>query len=177
MTPYILLWKSGCVKRWHCNIDHNLRESGDDTASHQWRVAMLLQMLHPLPSAHLLACALTHDVPEVITGDMPAPAKAGMMGEVIEAAESEVAAHWGLPVPSAKDKQWVKLCDMLDAVLWVKSRAPYLLMGGEWANNVDQILILAKALDVYDKVNALLNGSTGSGRAPRHGGVSSQAVS
>ena len=156
MTPDTILWKSGNVKRWHCNLDRALRESGDTTASHQWRCAMLLMMLHPLPSAHLLGCVLTHDVPEIITGDVPAPAKGGVLGEVLAMAETEVAENFGLPIPTDKDVRWLTLVDRLDAYMWTKEHAPYVLKTSEWMSTYAGILALSDALEVREKVEVLL---------------------
>jgi len=155
VTPDIILWKSGCVRRWHNNIDKALRESGDDTASHQWRCAMLLMMLHPLPSEHLLACVLTHDVPEIITGDVPGPAKTGPLKAILDAAEALTAKAFGLPTPSAKDKQWLTLVDRLDAYLWAREHCPYVLNTSGWMESHASIIGLSEALGVRDKVEAL----------------------
>jgi hypothetical protein len=156
MNPDTILWKSGGVKRWHCSLDRALRESGDTTASHQWRCAMLLMMLHPLPSAHLLACVLTHDVPEIVTGDVPGPAKAGMLGEVLAMAEAQVAESFGLPMPTDKDTRWLSLVDRLDAYLWAREHAPYVLKTSAWMSNYAGILALSDTLGVREKVEALV---------------------
>lgn len=152
-----ILWKSGCVKRWHSSIDKNLRESGDTTGSHSHRVAMLLLMLHPLPSAHLLACALTHDAAEVFTGDVPGPMKKGELKVLMERYERELAERFSLPVPSDKDKAWITLCDKLDAVMWVRENAPYVLHTSDWIEEWEQVVKMSKALGVYDKVEELLS--------------------
>lgn len=156
MTPDTILWKSGCVKRWHCNLDHRLRESGDTTGAHSQRMAMLLLMLHPLPSAHLISCVITHDSQEILTGDLPATAKKGAIGLVMAEYERQVSEHFALPVPSEKDKKWVDLCDKLDAVLWVKEHAPYLLVANEWLQEIDRVKGMASDLDVWEKVEGLL---------------------
>jgi len=155
MNPDLLLWQSGYTRRWHNNIDYRLRESGDDTGSHQWRTAMLLLMLHPLPSAHLISCALTHDVPEIVTGDVPSPAKQGEMRKVLDHLESEVGAALGIPTTSEKDKKWVELCDQLDAWLWVRERSPAQLVTKNWKNTRERILEIAEELGVKDKVEML----------------------
>jgi len=156
MTPDIIIWKSGCVKRWHSSIDRELRESGDTTGAHSHRVAMLILMLHPLPSAHLLACALTHDTPEVMTGDVPRPMKDGVFGEMLERIEDQVIDTMKLPKPEAKDRAWVKLCDSLDAILWVRDHAPYLLASPDWVEMWEGVLQQANALNVKDKVEELV---------------------
>lgn len=156
MTPDIILWKSGCVRRWHNSIDKGLRDSGDDTGAHSYRVAMLLLMLHPLPSAHLLSCALTHDVAEVFTGDMPAPMKVGQFKDLMERYEGEIAKKFEMPVPSDKDKAWLSLCDKLDAILWVREHAVHLLATPDWVDEWLRVLQMATTLGVREKVEELV---------------------
>jgi 5'-deoxynucleotidase YfbR-like HD superfamily hydrolase len=151
-----LLWKSGCTKRWHCNIDHRLRESGDTVGAHTYRALMLLLMLNPLPSAHLIACLATHDTPEVFTGDMPGPMKRGAVKEMMDHYESEIIKKYKLPVPSGKDLLWVELCDKLDAILWVRERSPHLLRAYDWIEAWAKILSIADTLGVRDKVEELV---------------------
>lgn len=156
MKPDTILWKSGCVKRWHANIDKALRESGDNVGSHSHRVAMLLLMLHPLPSAHLIACALTHDAAEVFTGDMPAPMKQGVVKDMMERYETLIAEKFSLPTPSDKEARWISLCDKLDAILWVREHAQHLLITPEWIEQWESVVKMAKALNVYEKVEELV---------------------
>ena len=156
MKPDSILWKSGCVKRWHSSIDRGLRESGDTVGEHSHRVAMLLLMLHPLPSAHLIACALTHDAAEVFTGDMPAPMKVGNFKALMEAYEDEIAKRFELPIPADKDRAWISLCDKLDAVLWVREHAQHLLLTPEWIAEWESVVKMSKALNVYEKVEELV---------------------
>lgn len=156
MKPDTILWRSGCVKRWHCNMDKGLRESGDTTGSHSHRVAMLLLMLHPLPSSHLLACALTHDTSEVFTGDIPGPMKQGKLKALMERYERELAERFSLPIPSEKDQRWIRLCDKLDAILWVREHAPYVLHTPDWIEEWEKVLMMATALGVKDKLDELV---------------------
>lgn len=157
MKPDTILWKSGCVKRWHSNIDKNLRESGDTTGEHSHRVAMLLLMLHPLPSAHLLSCALTHDTAEVFTGDVHGPMKQGYLKNLMESYEDQIAERFDLPRPSDKDKAWLTMCDKLDAVLWVREHAQHLLFTPEWIDEWDRVVTIATTLGVKDKLDELVS--------------------
>ena len=156
MKPDTIIWKSGCVKRWHNSIDKGLRESGDDVGSHSHRVAMLLLMLHPLPSAHLIACALTHDAAEVFTGDMPAPMKSGSMREIMEEYEAQIAEKFDLPVPSDKDARWISLCDKLDSILWVREHAVHMLATPDWIEQWEDVVKMAKALGCYEKLEEIV---------------------
>lgn len=156
MKPDTILWKSGCVKRWHNSIDRNLRNSNDTTGEHSHRVAMLLLMLHPLPSAHLLACALTHDTAEVFTGDMPGPMKQGRFKDMMEGYELEVAKRYQLPLPSDRDKHWLSMCDKLDAILWVREHSPHMLYTDDWVEEWEKVVKMAAALNVKDKLDELV---------------------
>jgi len=156
MKPDTIIWKSGCVKRWHSNLDKGLRDSGDTVGSHSHRVAILLLMLHPLPSAHLIACALTHDAAEIFTGDMPGPMKQGTVKDMMEWYELELAKRFELPIPSDKDKAWISLCDKLDAVLWVREHAQHLLITPDWVEEWESVVKMAKALGVFEKVEELV---------------------
>ena len=156
MKPDTIIWKSGCVKRWHSNLDKGLRNSGDTVGEHSHRVAILLLMLHPLPSAHLIACALTHDAAEIFTGDMPGPMKQGTVKDMMEWYELELAKRFELPIPSDKDKAWISLCDKLDAVLWVREHAQHLLITPDWVEEWESVVKMAKALGVFEKVEELV---------------------
>lgn len=64
-------WKvflAGLVRRWHCE-PHTL--APENVAEHSWLVAMFIARLHPNPPAKLLMAALTHDLGEHATGDVP----------------------------------------------------------------------------------------------------------
>ena len=62
---------SGIVKRYHtCDT---IKEQ--NTASHQWGVAMICLSLKPDCSKDLLVHALLHDAAEKVTGDIPAMVK------------------------------------------------------------------------------------------------------
>jgi len=151
LEPKEIIWRSGCIRRWHNSTDHTLRESGDTVAAHSQRVALLIGMLHPLPPAHLLMCALTHDVPEIVTGDMPAPAKAGVLGEVLELTEDSIRDSMSLPkIKDEKSMDWLKMCDMLDAYLWVRDRAHHLALTEQWAETRKAIMVIAEKLGVSE---------------------------
>ncbi len=63
--------RGGAIKRYH-----TLETIGEQSvASHSWGVAMILQYLEPNVSKEAILRALTHDVAELFTGDIPAPVK------------------------------------------------------------------------------------------------------
>lgn len=60
------------VQRYHQRYTHVI----DSVGKHSAGVALWLMLMNEqLPSAQLLAAALVHDLPEWVTGDIPAPAK------------------------------------------------------------------------------------------------------
>ncbi len=64
--------QAGSVHRWHTS-PKMLRVQ--TVADHCWNVCMLILHVYPGANRLLLIAALRHDNAELITGDMPAPAK------------------------------------------------------------------------------------------------------
>jgi 5'-deoxynucleotidase YfbR-like HD superfamily hydrolase len=63
--------RGGAIKRYH-----TLEIIGEQSvASHSWGVAIILQYLSPNIRKSCVFKALTHDVAELYTGDIPAPVK------------------------------------------------------------------------------------------------------
>ena len=153
MTPATIraLWRSGLVNRWHANPSPALRNSGDTTAGHAQRVAVLMVKLWPDTSAADLVAALLHDAPECITGDMPrgCPAKPAMA-----ALEGDWMARHGVPGPSLPQR--LRLCDSLDAWLWCQLCAPDRLADAEWQDHRAEIIALAWRLGVGGQVEGVM---------------------
>lgn len=157
MSAAFRAWQAGFVRRWHTNFD--LCDTSDCDAGHQGRVAVLVLSLFPAASRELLIHAVTHDQGEVAPGDVSYdakranPALAAMAGEM-EAAEI---ARQGLPQPalSPADRQALKLCDWLDAWLWMIRHRHCLAMRADWAAQFSATLEMAEALGVKDRVLAM----------------------
>tara|TARA_R110000796_G_scaffold6514_1_gene23064 strand:+ start:155 stop:667 length:513 start_codon:yes stop_codon:yes gene_type:complete len=63
--------RGGTIKRYH-----TLETIGEQSVgAHSWGVALILQYLKPSVSKVALLKALTHDIAELYTGDIPAPVK------------------------------------------------------------------------------------------------------
>lgn len=72
MNEFMTLYKAGRVKRYHtCDVP------AQELGQHSWGVAMIVHAIYPNhnPPGYLLMDALTHDLAESFTGDVPAPAK------------------------------------------------------------------------------------------------------
>ena len=130
----LALWKSGFINRWHNNEDWRLRMSGDMNGGHTSRVAILYLGLFWYERnvaedlshlVHNLVVSLLHDAPERISGDIPQPGKM----QVPELRSGDKAAEWayweGLGLSNySKKSEEIGLCDLLDAIMFARSRAP-----------------------------------------------------
>jgi hypothetical protein len=119
------LWLSGRVMRWHTNP--HMAGTGDRLDGHHARVAQIILEKHPEPSVALLRAALTHDVGEMIVGDLPADMKR-QMPEVAERhalveAVSRDTISGAFPDLSESEETWLRYADRLDAYLWAQFHA------------------------------------------------------
>ena len=110
---------AGVIKRSHtCRtlMDRNVAE-------HSHGVAMLILALYApvLPRPELLAAALTHDLSEIATGDVPAPVKRDNpalkieLHKISEAWEHEMGVRYNLTAEEAALLLW---CDRVDFALY-----------------------------------------------------------
>lgn len=150
-------WRAGFTRRWHTNFD--LCDTVDCDAGHQGRVAILVLSLFPKASRELLIMALVHDQGEVAVGDLPYatkranPALANMAHELESA---EIFAQ-GLPdyTLSNAGQKALKLCDNLDAWLWMIRHKPRLVGHSDWVKMLIDMRAQASQLGVKDEVAAL----------------------
>lgn len=167
------LWASGFVRRFHCNADRRLRDSGDTNGGHTQRVAILYMCLFMAARrtvdedafAHLpaLMIALLHDAPEVVSGDIPQPGKIRVpsLKDGDRAAESY---YWNsIDAVWSDTKNWstktpeLNLCDLLDAILFTKKEAPDRLTKLGWPKDIQLCLKMATDLGVYPMVYDLIH--------------------
>lgn len=149
------LWLSGFVRRWHSNDDWRLRESGEINGGHAQRVAILYFGLFEPTVEGLLTCLL-HDAPEVLSGDVSAPAKA-KVPELGEGDRKAAVLYWGglgMNNWSAKTDE-INLCDLLDAIMFARYRAPDLIYRKDWQADINRCLTMARDLKVRTKVQQL----------------------
>lgn len=130
----IAAYRSGFVQRYHANPD--MARFGQTLAAHQWGVAMLIRLLHPNPSAKLISAALTHDVGEMVAGDLALPFKQphpalAEMHAAIEKDARDAITGFELAL-GADDKLWLKMCDALEAFLFTSFHAPALIAQPDW---------------------------------------------
>lgn len=152
------LWASGFVNRWHSHPDPRLRNAMDTTAAHAQRVAILCDQLFPSEHKRHVVAAMYHDAAECITGDVPYLAKRnhpGLRASLDRAEDQFLADHC---VTSWSDHFYaeIKLCDGLDAILFVQMVAPDLLTRDDFKDQSRGILDLAKSLGIdRDVINLI----------------------
>lgn len=114
---------SGHVQRYHCaTIDQKQANS-----SHQWEVAVILTQIYPAASAELLLFALTHDVAEAVTGDMPSPIKKEVpeLKRLMDELEEDYRSELGLQAEghfSEEELLAVKYADILSGIYFTTHR-------------------------------------------------------
>lgn len=105
------------VKRYHTL----LTLQSETVGHHSHGVAMLCLLLDPQASRRLLIAALTHDLAEHVTGDIPSPAKREYgIGDQVNELEQRLLNSVGLGVPMLYhyEARTLKLADILQGMLF-----------------------------------------------------------
>jgi len=124
----LLFRDAGAVKRYHtCRMSRQ-----QDLAAHTHGVLMLVLQVYPECSKRLMIAALHHDLPELITGDIPAPAKRNSATlsvhlEEMEKATGPLYVDMGL---TTFEECVLKWCDTFELVLFCMEEV---LMGNMYA--------------------------------------------
>ncbi len=152
-------WRASFVRRWHQNPD--LCDTLDYDCGHQGRVALLVLSLFPNASRDLLAHAITHDQGEAAVGDISWDAKrrSPTLAETARDIETLEIREQGfdLPVLTEQEQRMLKLCDHLDAWLWMMRHARHLAVRGDWVRQREEMLTEANGLGVRSEVFELLD--------------------
>jgi 5'-deoxynucleotidase YfbR-like HD superfamily hydrolase len=108
---------SGIVKRYHtCDT---IKEQ--NTASHQWGVAMICHALKPDCSKDMLIYALMHDAAEKVTGDIPAIVKRLYLNsyQFKEHVKNLETAFCSLPELSHFELAIIRIADILELIWFI----------------------------------------------------------
>lgn len=112
------IYGGGDVQRFH-----TMRTVKPNTVGqHSYGVALLCQLLAPNCSKKLLLAALTHDMAEQWTGDVPAPAKIAMgisqsLHELEETTLLAIGIDYGCDL-NQDERRILKLADTLDGLMF-----------------------------------------------------------
>lgn len=116
MLHFFELYAAGAIKRWH--VANTIKEQ--DVAAHSWGVAMICAHIEP-GNYKLMMAALTHDLAESETGDIPYQVKKAYPKLAREAKEVEgMFEHYhGLEFRLTEYEQHcLKWADMFELYLW-----------------------------------------------------------
>mgnify|MGYP003654012244 FL=1 len=109
--------EGGEVKRYH-----TLATIGEQTVgSHSWGVALILHWLQPDISKIAMLKALTHDVAEKQTGDMPAPTKWNNkdLASELSIVEKDIEQKLGIDYDlTPEEKEFFKQSDLFELLLY-----------------------------------------------------------
>lgn len=114
-----VVYDAGAVERFHTRRAIRRQTVGE----HSWGVAMVVLAICD-PSANLLKAALLHDVPELATGDIPAPFKWAYpaINDLLGQAEDDISANWGVSVELTDDELHIlKWADMFELCLYARA--------------------------------------------------------
>lgn len=120
MNPLVeakLYRDAGNVRRYH--TQRTLR--AQTVAEHSFGVCMLIRQVWPDCSRNLLFAAMHHDLPELMTGDIPAPAKRAhpQMDAYLEEFEASLhPLYFNTEYMSAEELATLKWADTMELVLW-----------------------------------------------------------
>lgn len=118
------LYRAGRIKRYH-STDVEAQTIGH----HSWGVAMIVAMIYPKAegyagmSSRLILAALTHDLAEIETGDIPATAKwaSPRLCEELSEMEGKFGRTHELPEPmSYKEDAILKWADTFELCLYAQ---------------------------------------------------------
>ena len=149
-------WEATFTRRWHRHA--HLADTHDPIAGHQGRVALLALMM--FPTAHALhRAAIMHDMGEAAVGDVPNPVKNANpdLKRALDRIEAEAMVEIGLPGVDLDDRErdMLRLCDKLDAILWARHHKPDLLDDPRWQGDVSEVRGLMWRCGVGHLVNGL----------------------
>lgn len=157
------VYESGAVIRYHTKRTAGARQT---VADHTWGMLVVLRWLYePLmpPMEHVWQTVF-HDCPELITGDVPAPAKwrSPELAQALTAVEIEVANEMGVPA-DVGDVPTIRYCDNAELAMHSLAQARmgnqfYLASGWKgtqrmrlWFEKLDSG-VRPKALDLIETI-------------------------
>lgn len=111
-----LMRDAGAVKRYHTVRTLRLQT----VAEHTFGVMQLIDHIYPDARKEVLIAAMHHDLPEFVTGDIPAPVKRQLprLAVLLEEAERGTAPLYRDMDLTAFEEAVVKWCDLMELVLW-----------------------------------------------------------
>lgn len=141
ITRILNVLESGEVQRFHAVPS----VPSQSVAQHAWGVAILASFIKKDPRPEFILHALSHDMAELYTGDIPFTTKREVpgMNELLDGAERVYyQSHlFDLPRITKAEKLVLKLCDMLEGLRWTKlNERSTLVVHSRWATAISAML-------------------------------------
>jgi hypothetical protein len=141
ITRILNVLESGEVQRFHAVPS----VPSQSVAQHAWGVAILASFVKKDPRPEFILHALSHDMAELYTGDIPFTTKREVpgMNELLDGAEQVYyRSHlFDLPRITKGEKLVLKLCDMLEGLRWTKlNERATLVVYSRWATAINILL-------------------------------------
>jgi 5'-deoxynucleotidase YfbR-like HD superfamily hydrolase len=116
LTEATLYRDAAEVRRYHTK--RVLREQS--IGAHSFNMLMLLNLVAPDARKEVFVSIMHHDLPELMTGDIPAPIKKmhDMLGPLMDQIESELAPLFKDCGLTDEEERLVKWVDRMELVLW-----------------------------------------------------------
>lgn len=152
------VYRSGSVTRWHANPD----VPSQTLADHHGRVAQIVLHFWPDADPDLVYAALHHDCGELVTGDVPRPAKDADLSYARSLALREAVARLGMGIRTIDDNDprlndpRLRFADRLEAYTYVSMQRPHLLSLPEWTSALEWLEDMSETLDVSDTLELWL---------------------
>lgn len=150
-------WRATFTRRWHSNPD--LAHTVDPVGGHSCRVAIIIDHIWPNCRKEVIMAAITHDLAETLTGDIPQPAKA--KSQTLSDELTSLEHFWNYNngiIYDLSEGEWlkVKIADRLDAWMWADHHAPYILEQDDWQECIQWVRETLKEMGKLEKVEGLL---------------------
>jgi 5'-deoxynucleotidase YfbR-like HD superfamily hydrolase len=104
---------------------HTLPGNHQNVGHHTWNVMAIIQCFWPDCRKELLLAAMYHDVPEIMSGDIPAPFKWGnpKLSEILETLEANFLKKYGWHQELTDSERTIlKIADTFDLVLYAQEQ-------------------------------------------------------
>lgn len=109
----------------YMNRFHTLPGHHQNIGHHSWNVALIIQQFWPKCRKEVILAAMYHDVPELITGDIPAPFKwqTPALCSILDDFEEKVLRDYGWHQElTDSEKRMLGIADTLDLVLYAQEQ-------------------------------------------------------
>lgn len=139
------------MRRWHVNP--HLSHTNDYDDGHSFRVTVMALYFKPDLSRDAIISALAHDLGEFATGDISYMVKKEnpKLADDINKMELDVIDKLGFSTPkiSWTEASLIKLCDWIDAWLWMSHHTPELRTRADWLFQKEGAIMLAHEIGMH----------------------------